>query len=64
MKSFKRIYDRELKIDVYTPFELIILESFTVRSFVYEICKKVLAAQSSVELVRGKFMGKKIALPF
>jgi len=47
MKNFREIYDKELGIDdeTYRPLELIILESHTVRAFVYKVCKNILASQ-------------------
>ena len=49
MENFRVIYDKELGIDKerYTPLELIILESFTVRSFVYEVCKNIILADQT-----------------
>ena len=48
MQSLRAIYDKELGLDKgemdqdYTPLEVVILDSFTVRAFVYEVCKKLL----------------------
>ncbi len=42
--KFREIYDKEVGSDnsCYTPLEIVILDSSTVRMFVYEICKEVL----------------------
>ncbi len=51
MENFRDIYDKELGIDgrvedlSYTPLEVVILDSSTVRMFVYEICKKIVEQQ-------------------
>ena len=51
MKNFREIYNKELQIEneIYTPLELIILESHTVRAFVYEVCKHMVASQQAVK---------------
>lgn len=48
MEKFRDIYDKELGLDRnpenqdYTPLEVVILDSSTVRMFVYEVCKEML----------------------
>jgi len=48
MDNFRKIYDKELGLDgvpeeqTYTPLEVVILDSTTVRMFVYEVCKRLL----------------------
>ena len=43
MDNFREVYEKELQIDnhIYTTLEWIILDSHTIRAFVYEVCKKM-----------------------
>jgi len=42
LSNFKKLYDDELKRINPSPLEAVILDSLTVRQFVYEVCKNLL----------------------
>ena len=51
LENFREIYQRELE-NIDSALEWLILDSQTVRAFVYEICKNTITSQAELEVAQ------------